>query len=64
MQQDPRELKLEYFPNMISEEFEYKGFILQRMNKDGRWYVTYNNRIVNHGQYRADLKCWIDVQLR
>ncbi len=42
------------------ERFEYKGFLLQRLNKDGMWYVNKNNQIVNYGKYRNDLKEWID----
>lgn len=57
------EVVLEEFPDMIDEEEEYKGFMLQRLSKNLKWYVIYGNRIVNHGQYRNDLKSWIDVQL-
>ena len=45
---------------MISEQFEYRGFTFQRMTKDARWYVCYANQIVNWGQYRSDLKEWVD----
>ena len=47
--------------DMISDEYVYKThFRFQRMLKDGRWYVTYNNFIITHGQYRHDLEQWID----
>jgi len=47
--------------DMITEEYIYKNeFRFQRMQKDGRWYITYNNHIITHGQYRHDLEEWID----
>ena len=47
--------------DMITEEYVYKNdFQFQRMQKDGRWYVTYQNHIITHGQYRHDLEEWID----
>lgn len=49
---------------MINEQFEYKGFTFQRMAKDSRWYVCYKNQIVNWGQYRNDLKEWVDEQIK
>jgi hypothetical protein len=45
---------------MITEQFEYRGFMFQRMTKDARWYVCYANQIVNWGQYQNDLKEWVD----
>ena len=45
---------------MISEQFEYRGFTFQRMTKDARWYVCFANQIVNWGQYQNDLKEWVD----
>jgi len=46
---------------MIEEEYVYKNdFRFQRMQKDGRWYVTYQNYIITYGQYRHDLEEWID----
>ncbi len=57
------ELKdLDINPQMISESFDYQGFFFQRMTKDGKWYVTFKNRIVNHGQYQEDLKDWVKLQ--
>ena len=49
-------------PDMIMEQFEYRGFTFQRMTKDARWYVCYANQIVRHGQYQNDLTEWVDVQ--
>jgi len=46
--------------DMISEQFEYRGFTFQQMTKDERWYVCYENQIVNWGQYQNDLKEWVD----
>jgi len=47
--------------DMITEEYVYKDkFRFQRMSKDGIWYVTHNNYIITHGQYRNDLEEWID----
>jgi hypothetical protein len=47
--------------DMISDEYVYKThFRFQRMLKDGRWYVTCDNYIITHGQYRHDLEQWID----
>ena len=47
--------------DMISDEYVYKKhFRFQQMLKDGKWYVTYNNFIITHGQYRHDLEQWID----
>ena len=46
---------------MVDEEFDYRGFHFQRLNKDYLWYVTYNNLIMNHGRYRNDLVEWIDT---
>ncbi len=47
--------------DMVVEEFVYRnGFRFQRMQKDGMWYVTYQNYIITHGQYRHDLEEWID----
>lgn len=45
---------------MISEQFEYKGFMFQRMAKDSMWYVCFANQIVNWGQYQNDLIEWVD----
>jgi hypothetical protein len=45
---------------MITEQFEYRGFMFQRMTKDARWYVCYANQIVNWGQYKNDLKEWVN----
>ena len=42
--------------NLVNEEFEYRGFNFQRLNKDMLWYITCNNRIVNWGKYQNDLK--------
>jgi hypothetical protein len=48
--------------DMITEEYVYKNrFRFQRMQKDGRWYVTYQNYIITHGQYRHDLEEWINI---
>ena len=47
--------------DMISEQFIYKGFTFQKMTKDGMWYVIFSNQIVNWGQYRSDLKEWVDI---
>lgn len=48
--------------DMIVEEYDYKThFHFQRMQKDGKWYVTFKNQIVAWGQYRNDLEEWIDV---
>lgn len=47
---------------MIVEEYDYKThFHFQRMQKDGRWYVTYKNQIIAWDQYRNDLQEWIDI---
>lgn len=47
---------------MIGETFNYRDkFYFQRMNNDQKWYVTYQNRIIAHGQYRYDLQEWIDI---
>lgn len=47
---------------MITEVFLYRGeFYFQRLTKDHRWYVTYKNQIIAHGQYRNDLTEWIDT---
>jgi len=43
-----------------SDRFEYKGFLLQRLNKDYLWYVIKDNQIVNWSQYRNDMTSWID----
>ena len=48
--------------DMIDDEYVYKKhFRFQRMLKDSRWYVTFNNHIITHGQYRHDLEEWINV---
>lgn len=48
--------------DMIEEEYLYKEkFRFQRMVKDSKWYVTYENHIICWGQYRHDLEEWIDV---
>ncbi len=52
--------ELEKFPEMISEDYDYRGFHFQRMTKDGKWYVIHENSIVNWGQYRHDLEQWVD----
>ena len=44
-----------------AERFEYKGFLLQRLNKDNLWYVVKNNQIVNWSLYRNDMTSWIDT---
>ena len=47
---------------MISDSYTYREeFYFQRMNKDYKWYVTYKNQIIAHGQYQNDLKEWVDV---
>ena len=46
--------------DMITEQFEYRGFTFQRMTKDAKWYVCYANQIVNWGMYQNDLKEWVD----
>jgi len=58
----PELIKLvtQYSSDMISEQFEYRGFTFQRMTKDGKWYVCYGNEIVNWGTYQNDLKEWVD----
>ncbi|MFW5847519.1 MAG: hypothetical protein ACOCVF_01185 [bacterium] len=47
-------------PDMICEQFEYKGVLLQRLNRDYIWYAIYKNQIINYSQYRNDLTSWID----
>ncbi|MGM0495970.1 MAG: hypothetical protein ACQERX_04835 [Bacillota bacterium] len=47
-------------PEMEYERYEYKGVLLQRLNKDYLWYAIYNNQIINWSQYRNDLESWID----
>lgn len=46
--------------DMVLESYEYKGVLLQRMNKDYLWYAIYKNQIVNWSQYRNDLESWIN----
>jgi hypothetical protein len=49
-------------PEMVSDEFVYREeFNFQRLTKDQRWYVTYQNVIIAHGTYRNDLTEWIDI---
>ena len=49
-------------PDMIIESYIYKNkFRFTRMAKNSMWYVTFDNCIVTHGQYRHDLEGWIDV---
>ena len=50
---------------MILEEYIYKNhFRFQRLLKDRIWFVTYNNHIITHGQYRHDLEQWIDINYK
>jgi len=42
-------------PEMECERYEYKGVLLQRLNKDYLWYAIYKNQIVNWSKYRNDL---------
>jgi hypothetical protein len=43
-------------------EYVYKDdFRFQRLSKDGKWYVTYKNHIINYDTYRHDLEEWINV---
>ena len=61
-------MKYKYYNHQIfkhlydiqSEFYEYKGFTIQRLNKDQLWYVIHDNKIVNWSQYRNDLNSWID----
>ena len=56
--------KIEKFPDMILNEYEYKGFTFQRVTGNLRWHVLYDNHIVNIGQYRHDLEGWVDKQYK
>ena len=47
-------------PEMEYERYEYKGVLLQRLNKDYIWYAIYQNQIINWGKYSNDLESWID----
>jgi hypothetical protein len=47
-------------PEMEHERYEYKGVLLQRLNKDYLWYAIYQNQIINWSKYRNDLESWID----
>lgn len=48
-------------PEMTVTTYTYKEeFLFQRLQKDQRWYVTYQNQIIGHGMYRHDLEEWID----
>ena len=47
-------------PEMEYERYEYKGVLLQRLNKDYLWYAIYKNQIVNWSKYCNDLESWID----
>jgi hypothetical protein len=49
---------------ITSEEFEYKGYNFQRMLKDALWYVCFDNKIVQWGRDREDLKCWVDNEIK
>lgn len=49
-------------PDMIVEQYDYRGFTFQRMQRDRMWYVCYANQLVNWGQYQNDLKEWVDIQ--
>jgi hypothetical protein len=31
-------------PDMVIEQFEYRGFTFQRMSKNAMWYVCYANQ--------------------
>lgn len=47
---------------MIFETYVYKEkFRFTLMAKNSTWYVTYDNCIITHGQYRHDLEEWIDT---
>jgi len=49
-------------PDMVSDTFVYKDkFTFTRLTKDMLWYVTYDNKIIAHGQYRHDIEQWIDI---
>jgi len=59
------ELKdLEKFPQLITEEYQYRNFKFQRKTSNCMWYVIYCNEIVNWGQYRNDLEEWVDIQYK
>jgi len=45
---------------MEYERYEYKGVLLQRLNKDYIWYAIYQNQIINWSKYSNDLESWID----
>ena len=45
---------------MVLEEYDYKGYYFQRLNKDYLWYVTYDNKIFSWSQYRYDLESEVD----
>lgn len=47
-------------PEMEYERYEYKGVLLQRLNKDYLWYAIHKNQIINWSKYRNDLERWID----
>jgi len=51
-------------PEMENERYEYKGVLLQRLNKDYLWYAIYKNQIVNWSQYRNDLESWINTNYK
>jgi hypothetical protein len=56
-----KEIKLQN-PEMVDDSFVYRDeFYFQRLSKDLKWYVTYQNQIIAHDQYRNDLKEWVDV---
>ncbi|MDA3781435.1 MAG: hypothetical protein PF487_14595 [Bacteroidales bacterium] len=42
------------------ESFTHKGITIQRLTRDGLWYVIYNNSIIKISQYRNDIVEWID----